>query len=268
MGAYHVVIPVSWPQLTELLLPAWFDVLAGRRAIAAFCDEFAPSRAYYLEPHPSWRPELPANYLTDIGWVPGVPFVRADDLRRSAAHAIVQRTGYGETGAALLSDAIARKVSAELSGPDLFCDNNHHRYYGRLHEAPHPQVAGTKNAYYFLRSLYSITYDDAGSMYHHAPTPLVEGELGELLEALFLSTRAIPGTDILRASPGFPAGNHDRILGLLAPREVPRLVRLLAPLEQHLRDRDPDDRLFPLFLDRARRAGEQGLALVTLQDGL
>jgi hypothetical protein len=166
-----------------------------------------------------------------------------------------------------------------LAGEDPFENYSLHRsiynegffrYYGTPHRRPHRQVAGTKRRYYFLLHLFTATWQQARSVYDYAALPFVDATLRDLLEALFLSTRAFPGTPVLDRDATWPGFDDTWLPGLLAPDEVQRLVPYLddiARLDAAL-PLDDQDVLFPLFADRVRRAADQGLGLVTLHAGL
>lgn len=288
MGAYHAVVPVSWSRLIEVVVPAWVDTLLGRRTMASFAQALAPHVPGQISR--SWREvdlasRLPAGwqaarYLQDIGWTARTPFVAADQLRASALHGELERSGVAEDGAEALCEAIASSASVDLAGADPFADHSlphseyydadHFRWYARLHDAPRCQVAGTKNRYHFLEDLFTATWHDKRWVYDYAARPFVDSALRELIEALFLSTRAFPGTWILDRNSTWPACNDRRIQGLLTPGEVRRLVPYLDEIARLEAALELDDRneLFPLFADRVRRAADQGLALVTLYDCL
>jgi hypothetical protein len=282
------VVPVSWSRLTEVVVPAWVETLLGRRTMASFGEEFAPREAKAIRGW--WRQvdlqsQLPASwsaprYLQDIGWAASTPFVTADRLRASGLHRELERSGLAEICTHALCDAICFSASVELAGADRFEDHSlphcelfdasHFRWYARLHDAPRCQVAGTKNRYHFLEDLFITTGQQRRRVYDHAARPFVDPALRDLLEALFLSTRAFPGTWVLDRNATWPAADDLRFQGLLAPAEVRRLVPYLddiAQLEAAL-DLDEQHELFPLFADRVRRSADQGLALVTLHDGL
>jgi len=288
MSSYHAVVPVSWSRMTEVVVPGWVEALLGRRTLASFAEEFAPNDAEFVtavrqdvDRKPPWPAgwQLSPRYLEDIGWTPGTPFVAADRLRASALHGELDRFGLAEVGTIAVCHAIRFSASVELAGADRFenyslnseyLDARHFRYYARLHDAPRCQVAGTKNRYHFLDDLFTATYRRERSVLDCAARPFVAPALRDLLEALFLSTRAFPGIQVLDRNATWPAHDDTRFQGLLAPAEVRRLVPYLddiARLEAAL-DLDEQHELFPLFADRVRRAADQGLALVTLHNGL
>ena len=263
MSSYEAVVPVSWSRLTEIVLPAWTDVLAHRRSMESFGREFAPDHwetyARYNGPIPTW--DAPTTYLEDVQWRSGMPFLPADHLRRSAQHAAIQPSWLTEDATQLLCRAIIGTAS-ELAGPDTV-DAPYNGFYNRLHEPPHPQVAGTKNQYHFLSAFFQITWERESSGYRHVARPSVDSELVALLEALFLSTRSFPGMWCLCAENGMWPGYDDASFqGILTPREVGRLAVHLAAMDP--RAIAAHDELYLLFVDRVRRAAEQGLGLVTL----
>jgi hypothetical protein len=290
MSSYHAVVPVSWSRLTEVVVPAWVETLAGRRTLASFAKEFAPTRAQYLievwqevERMARWPAgwKLTASYLEDIGWVPGAPFIAADCLRASAMHGELDRFAIAEAGTSALCHAILCSASVDLAGDDRFANYSiaHHayydakffRYYARLHESPRYQVAGTKNAYRFLANLFTVTWQQQERrQYDYTARPFVDPTLRALLDALFLSTRSFPGLEVLDRNGTWPGSDDMRLQGLLSPAEVRQLPRYLDDIVglDAARDLDEQDQLLPLFADRVRRAADQGLALVTVHAGL
>ena len=270
MGSYSAVVPVSWSQLTEIVVPAWIDVLAARRTLQSFAEDFAriPMIAAAPDYRYPWFPDdwdIPAAYLAEVGWTSRRPFLAADQLRASPIHGELHRRGFTDAGTQALCRAIHVRASVELAGCDAFDDGDFYSYYGRMHHPPEIQVAGTKNRYYFLEKLFVATPRLEVCGYDFVAQPFVDPALRELIEALFLSTRALPCTWILDRNSSWPGSNDSRLQGLLTPAEVRRLASHLDELSRIV---GTDDRLFPLFADRVRRSADQGLALVTLYDQL
>lgn len=266
MSSYEAVVPVSWSRLTEVILPAWTDVLAHRRTMASFSDEFAPGyreKRCRNEPFSSWT--VPVAYLADVQWMSGMHFLPADNLRRSALHAAIEPRWLPEETMSLVGRAIIMSAS-ELAGSDAFDDTDHHRFYGRLHAPPHTQVAGTKNKYFFLDAFFVVTWNPERRFYAYTPRSFVDGELIALWQALFLSTRTLPGLVVWADHGTWPASDDQSVQGILTPKEVQQLAAHLDRIDPRgLAGRDD---LYPLFLDRVRRSAEQGKGLITLHDML
>lgn len=277
MGTYPCVVPVSWGRLTDVVLPAWMNVLAGRDPIQSFCRAFARTYWPYFDPErggpraAELSTELPANYLADVKWSADEPAFAADNLRKSSQHADLARRSFTSTASLLVGRAISTHASFELSGPDPCLDVVS---YGRLHHPPACQVAGTRDHYHFLRTFFVCSFDDRGPEYRYDPRPSVGGQLLALLEALFLARRSFPGLHVLSDNGRWPATNDHCVQGYLLPREVRQLASYLDELTARVREdeagkhKDHPDVLFPLFLDRVRRSSDQGLGLVTLHDEL
>lgn len=105
----------------------------------------------------------------------------------------------------------------------------------------------------------------AGHWWRERRTHIPSHQLHELFESLFLYQRVIPGTWFPRESPVWPGFDDLSFAGYLAPGEVKRLWDELLQWEAR---GAVEDELFPLFLDRARRAAESGCGLLTIHAGL
>lgn len=211
---------------------------------------------------------LPEGYLDDIGWS-GLPVAfPANNLRQSLLHqAVAKAVGFEAT--VLLCSAIRCWVSAELPGNDPFANDPYDGFYSRLNDRPAVQVAGTKNGYHFLKGLFTVIHDSEQMLYRYHRREKTGDKLAELLEALFLATRAFPGITVLPENNSWPAYDDLGIQGYLMPSEVSNLVTYLDFIaESGEEDDSDDDDLFPLFADRVRRAAKSGYGLITLHDGL
>ncbi|MBL0218934.1 MAG: hypothetical protein IPQ07_34325 [Myxococcales bacterium] len=236
--------------------------------MTSFAEKFAPNEAELVT---AMGKEVartsPPGYLQEIGWTPGAPFAEADRLRASALHSELDRSGLAAVHTFVVCHAIRFSTSVDLAGDDPFEDDG---YYARLHDAPYCQVAGTKNRFHFLDALFTTTWRPERRVYDYAARPVVAPPLRDLLDALFLSTRTFPGIQVLDRNATWPGYDDTWFQGLLAPQEVGRLASCLDEIAQleAARDTDDQDELFPLFADRVRRAAAEGLALVTLHNGL
>lgn len=268
MGSDVFVVPVSWSRLTEVVMPAWREVLMRERTMRAFGDELAPDRdeEYPLHWH---HDEIPQGwddqrrYLAELGWDSRRPIVAADQLRRSSLHAQLLRGAFGDACAAVLRRAIYLSASAELAGDDPFTADPE-RYYGRMHGEPHRQVAGNKNRYHFLGHIVEYTWQRERSEYDIAIRTDVDARLRALLAALWFATRSFPGLKTLSRNDTWPAADDSWLLGVLAPDEVVELASYLDVLAGLCPPEPGQYHLLPLFADRVRRSAEQGLGLVTL----
>jgi hypothetical protein len=270
MSSYSAVVPVSWSYLTEILVPAWIDVLGGRRTLSSFAEQFARTPVTGV-PHDwryPWIPEdwaIPDGYVAEVGWTSNQPFLAADRQRASAIHRELERRGFAAAGTGALCRAIHVSAAAELEGADAFDDGDFYSYYGRMHHSPEVQVAGAKNRFFFLESQFVATWRSEHGAYDVVAQPSLDPALRALVEALFLSTRCFPATRVTYRNSTWPGYNDNRLQGLLAPAEVRQLAARLDELGQG--DGEAHN-LFPLFADRVRRSADQGLALVTLYDQL
>jgi hypothetical protein len=266
MSSYDCVIPVSWERLVESLLPEWCKIFSDSGNVQEFCQTFAADAMEYLESGSShWR-VLPKGYLEDIGWSGCTLGFPADNLRHSVLHQAVAKT-IGDTGTVLLCRAIRGWACAELSGSDPFANTPWNGFYSRLGDRPTVQVAGTKTQYRFLEGRFTLSYDSERMLYGYNRREKNSDKLDELLEKLFLATRAFPGILVLPENNSWPAYDDLWMQGYLMPSEVSQLVTYLDLIAESCEEHGFDD-LFPLFADRVRRAAISGYGLITLHAGL
>lgn len=269
------MVPVSWERLTKEVVPEWIKTLLGQRSLMSYLEEFEPNHAADRvedddDDHSASWP-VPPRYLEELGWTPGAGFIAADRLRTSELHQEFMRHRFIDECTLSLCRAVGFSASADLPEPDPFATIAPAlgRAWGRLSQRPACQVAGTKNQYRFLADHFSLTWDPKHHCYDYVADPDTDPVLRGLLEALFLSTRAIPGTQVLARDSTWPAHDDPWLLGMLTPDEVQALVPHLGELERRQAAHDPNvlgarDELFPLFADRVRRAAELSLGLVAL----
>lgn len=162
----------------------------------------------------------------------------------------------------LLLDAIHQSIAVDLPGQDRFAGDPQgvSRYHGGC-----KQVAGTKNLFPFVRAAYDWDWKPEQRLYSCVRrSGLGHARLFELLEALLLYRRTLPGDSIVAEAPSWPGHDGLSYAGYLAPAEVAELSLEL----KRWRTADTEgDLLFELFADRVSRSADAGCGLLSIQAG-
>ncbi len=261
MSSYDCVIPVSWQRLHDVVLAQWYLVLEGKREGKSYVEEFAPD---YLEMFrgydEKWNLKAPQEYLQSLDWPLKSQEVDVDVLRKSLPH--IRDTEIETHSRSILTEAISRRAAEDLPGHDAFTDE---KFYGRSHTSPEVQVVGFKSRFRSLEKFFLFEWISGESVYKISPRATFDTEFTSLLSDLFFATRSFVGIYLLHESSTWPASDDVLIQGYLAPNEVVRLSSYL-----HLFEQETDDtyHITNLFVDRIRRAADNGLGVVTLHQGL
>ena len=261
MSSYDCVIPVSWQRLHDVVLAQWYLVLEGKREGKSYVEEFAPD---YLEMFrgydEKWNLKAPQEYLQSLDWPLKSQEVDVDVLRKSLPH--LRDTEIETHSSSILTEAISRHAGEELPDHDTFADE---KFYGRSNTFPKVQVAGFKSRFRALEKFFLFDYTREKYAYKVSPRAGFDAEFVSLLSDLFFATRSFVGIYLLHESSTWPASDDVSIQGYLAPHEVVRLSSYLHFFEQQT---DDTQYLANLFVDRIRRAADNGLGVVTLHEGL
>lgn len=211
------------------------------------------------------RHVLPEAYHALIGFLAAAapPYPRAEmhkvfELRAFEKAVDVYRV------TSLLEAAIKQSAAIDLPGIDPFAGDC---YASTAVRSGDKQVAGTKNRYGFLEHAFEVNWLPTSSHYVYVRRAEAATEaLHELLEALFLYERAIPGCwTVSEPAPVWPGFDDVDIAGYLSPAEVASLKRELDGWHP---EGIGDDSIYSLFLDRVRRTAAIGGGLLTIHAGL
>jgi hypothetical protein len=268
MSQYGCVVPVDWTAVCFTVLPRWIEVLNADRTAKDFASHFGLEDLEYLFERS--QVPFPLDYLTDIGWQNTDVPLATSRVRKSKVHRSAHALGCTEIGTYLLGDAIVAHASVSLGGHDAFASQPWDGYYSRLGRAPHVQVAGTKNRFYFLEAFFDISEELVAEDFPESTRPAYPyhrktsggGRWEELLEFLFLGLRTFPGVEVLPVAPAWPASDDVWIAGYLVPEEVRELASLLGQIVGSVSMAADGDELFPLFEDRVGRAATDGTGLI------
>jgi hypothetical protein len=254
-------------------MPAWCALIQHRNTRCQFTEQHIARQdevlAQWVTEFDRQYAEIPVTYLQEIGWNSKVEILSADLVRESKTHKCLAGKGIIDTTTALFSAAIKQSASVRLSGEDPFADDRLFSYYGCVDNGV--QVAGTKNQFYFLESVFTVKWLGAehqwkSSEYQFQEKGTVSQEISELLRCLFLAKRTFPAIHTCEAGNRWPGTDDKTIQGYLTPEEVNRLSEILPGISSLKAARD--DELFPLFSNRVQRAASQRFGLVTLFAGL
>lgn len=259
MSSYSCVVPLDWQALWERVLPAWLALRAGTMPAGEFYAKYVPAG----DPYGDLLTDdfsAPVDHLSLFNAPLQPPYLRID-VRDSS-----QRTGFlkvADSGVYLLAAAITQTAVVNLPGNDPFEDD----MFGSLRDpSGRKQVAGTKNLYAFLEAAFNVRWQPQQASYiaysRSEKSPL---RLQELLEALFLYERVLPGCWLADQSPTWPAFDDLSFAGYLSPIEVMALEEQLTSWEGDCLVEDP---LFSIFVDRVHRAAMHELGLLTVHAGL
>ncbi len=266
MSSYSCVIPIDWQALWCHVVPAWISVLAGDMSPGMFAKNYASKGASFGDGEligPYDRFHAPSDYLSLFSeGALRPPFSRrriagsglcAEFLRRTDSYALP-----------LIEAAIKQSTAVDLPGPDSF----HGNYFGRTTDASGTwQVVGTRNDYEFLERWFDVAWQREDSLYTYARRAgHASARLHELLEALFLYERAIPGLWFPAESPSWPAHDDHSFAGYLSPDEVKELAAELSRSDVISLQED-DSELFLLFVDRVARSSAHDHGLLTIHGG-
>ncbi len=277
MSHYDCVLPVDFERLSSVLMPAWLDFIAGKYEPRAFADEFAPWQVgvgdieYWSEDN--WQEKFEISSLY-IEWFRqrDITEWKTDTVRTDLGEAL-NKSSFAWCAEDLLMLAIKQTCAVEVSGVDPFEPTGikaltPFRFYENLHYPPFVQVVGTKNGFRFLHQLYEFTWEKSNYLYTCVRKQLVSAETYELMEKLFLSVRAFPGTQLMRSSLVWPSADDSHLTGFLSPVETQELSAKIPEIEGLLSKEFDEFWPFDLFADRLQRAASCGAGLVSLFSGL
>ena len=267
-------MPLDWTRFNAIL-DAWLTVLEGEESVATYLEHYAPNGSEYLEsddiekmqgvkcngPYCNFfRERNCTEWLTTEFW--------GSQARKQQESQLLKIYGLDE----VLSVSIKQSALVDLPGADPFKAEpfSFNHFYGRLHDSPHVQVAGTKNYHWFLRAIFNSAKTGFSRkiryIYRYERKAEWPSTMQELLEKLFYGVRCLPGVGILRDPPSVRADDTPQFMGFLDPAEVVHLASFETTLTSAAEAFEDD--LFPLFADRLRRSAVCGAGLISIQSGL
>lgn len=259
MSSYSCVVPVNWKLLWEEVIPSWLSLLSNTATPAEFYARYVPAGDMYgdlLEDHYF----APAKYLRLFDTPLHPPYCRAKLHETADCREYCQAP---DSISYLLEVAIKQSASVNLIGDDPYTGSYFASTDGGSVKI---QVAGTKNQYSFLEAAFEVNWNAETKHYEYSRRSKgTSAQLQELFESLFLFQRVIPGTWFPSESPIWPGYDDLSFAGYLSPIEVECLWTEMMHWEGCS---TVEYDLYPLFVDRVKRAATSGLGLLTIHAGL